>query len=144
MLKSKPDTQAEQNCEPNGVYCDIIHPIRTAARQSFEQVIIKAYESCVETLNTQIDNLVCKITETTAAIGKVLEEKLEKLISECESVQQELDKLGGDKPRQSYETVIPLLDKFPEMPVEVRRQIAGQFISQVLMWEDRLEIQWKF
>lgn len=98
----------------------------------------------LEALNTQIDNLVCKITETTAAIERVLEEKLEQLISERESVQQELDKLGGDKPRQSYETVIPLLDEFPEMPVEVKRQIAGQFISKVLMWEGRLEIQWKF
>lgn len=98
----------------------------------------------LETLNTQIDNLVDKIAETTAAIGKVLEDKLERLIAERESVQQELDKLGGAKPRQSYETVIPLLDEFPEMPTEVKRQIAGQFISKVLMWEDRLEIQWKF
>ena len=35
--------------EENGVYRDIIHPIGTAARQSFEQVILKAYESCVST-----------------------------------------------------------------------------------------------
>ena len=98
----------------------------------------------LETLNSQIDNLVNKIAETSAAIGKVLEEKLERLIAERGSVQQELDKLSGGKPRQSYESVIPLLDEFPEMPVEVKRQIAGQFISKVLMWEDRLEIQWKF
>lgn len=98
----------------------------------------------LETLNSQIDNLVNKIAETSAAIGKVLEEKLERLIAERGSVQQELDKLSGGRPRQSYESVIPLLDEFPEMPVEVKRQIAGQFISKVLMWEDRLEIQWKF
>lgn len=98
----------------------------------------------LETLNSQIDNLVCKITETSEAIGRVLEEKLERLIAERESVQSELDKLGEPKQRQSYETVIPLLDRFPEMPVEVKRQIAEQFISKVLMWEDRLEIQWKF
>lgn len=98
----------------------------------------------LETLNSRIDNLVNKIAETSAAIGKVLEEKLERLIAERGSVQQELDKLSGGNPRQSYESVIPLLDEFPEMPVEVKRQIAGQFISKVLMWEDRLEIQWKF
>lgn len=98
----------------------------------------------LETLNSQIDNLVDKIAETSAAIGRVLEEKLERLIAERDKIQQELDKLGGAKPRQSYESVIPLLDEFPEMPVEVKRQIAGQFISKVLMWEDRLEIQWKF
>lgn len=98
----------------------------------------------LETLNSQIENLVCKITETTAAIGKVLEEKLGQLISERESIKAELDKLGEPKQRRSYEAVIPLLDKFPEMPVEVKRQIAEQFIAKVLMWEDRLEIQWRF
>lgn len=98
----------------------------------------------LETLNSQIDNLVCKISETTAAIGKVLEEKLERLIAERESVKAALDKLGGPEQRRSYEAVIPLLDKFPEMPVEVKRQIAEQFIAKVLMWEDRLEIQWRF
>lgn len=98
----------------------------------------------LETLNSQIDNLVEKITQTSAAIGKVLEEKLECLISERDSAQQELDKLGSSAPRQSYEKVIPLLDEFPDMPVDVKRQIAGEFISKVLIWEDRLEIQWKF
>lgn len=33
--------------DDNGVYHDLVHPIGTAARQSFEQVILKAYESCV-------------------------------------------------------------------------------------------------
>ena len=98
----------------------------------------------LETLNSQIDNLVDKITRTTEAIGKVLEEKLGRLISERDSVQSELDKLGGSKPRQSYETVIPLLDRFAEMPVNTQRQIAGEFIRKVLLWEDRVEIQWRF
>ena len=98
----------------------------------------------LETLNSQIDNLVDKITRTTEAIGKVLEEKLGRLISERDSVQSELDKLGGSKPRQSYETVIPLLDRFAEMPVNMQRQIAGEFIRKVLLWEDKVEIQWKF
>lgn len=33
--------------DENGVYRDIIHPIGNGARQSFEQIILKAYESCV-------------------------------------------------------------------------------------------------
>ena len=94
----------------------------------------------LETLNSQIDNLVDKITQTTEAIGKVLEERLGKR----DSVQSELDKLGGSKPQQSYETVIPMLDGFAEMPVSVQRQIAGEFIKKILLWEDRVEIQWKF
>ena len=99
----------------------------------------------LETLNTQIDNLVDKIAETSAAIGKVLEEKLERLISEREGVQQELDRLGSStKPKLLYGDIIPLLDSFAEMPLETRRDIAGQFIGKVLLWEDRIEIQWKF
>lgn len=98
----------------------------------------------LETLNSQIDNLVDKIAQMTEAIGKVLEEKLGKLISERDSVQAELDKLGESKPRQSYETVIPMLDSFAQMPVNVQRQIAGEFIKKVLLWEDKVEIQWKF
>lgn len=98
----------------------------------------------LETLNSQIDNLVDKITQTTEAIGKVLEEKLGRLISERDGVQSELDKLGGSRPQKSYETVIPMLDGFREMPVNVQRQIAGEFIGKVLLWEDRVEIQWKF
>ena len=99
----------------------------------------------LEILNFQIYNLVDKITQTTQAIGKVLEERLGKLISECDGVRSELDKLGGSKLQQSYETVIPMLERFAEMPVNVQRQIAGElFIRKVLLWENRLEIQWKF
>ena len=98
----------------------------------------------LETLNTQIDNLVDKIAVTLAAIVQVLEDKMEQLIAARESIRQELDKLGGTQRRRSYEDVVPLLDKFPKMPTEVKHQIAGQFIAKVLMWENRLEIQWKF
>lgn len=99
----------------------------------------------LETLNTQIDNLVDKIAETSAAIGKVLEERLERLIAQREQVQQELDKLGGSsKPKLLYQELIPLIDEFSDMPMETKREIAGQFISKILLWEDRIELQWKF
>lgn len=144
-ILGKPDIAVAEQA----VYCELkekfseireLHPIsRTQTSPKANKLKMQ-----METLNSQIDNLVCKITETTDAIGKVLEEKLERLIAERESVQAEMDKLGEPKQRQSYEVVIPLLDKFPEMPVEVKRQIAEQFIAKVLMWEDRLEIQWRF
>lgn len=99
----------------------------------------------LESLSTQIDNLVDKITETSSAIGKVLEEKLERLISEREGVRRELDKLGtAAKPGLLYGDVIPLIDEFEEMPLEMKRDIAGQFIAKALLWEDRIEIQWRF
>lgn len=98
----------------------------------------------LEALDEQIDNLVSRISETNVSIGKVLEERLEKLISEREGLRRELSNSCEELPRESYETVITLLDDFPEMPVEVKRRIAGEFISRVLLWEERIEIEWKF
>lgn len=46
----------------------------------------------LETISSQIDNLVDRIAETSSAIGKVLEEKLESLIRERESVEAEIRK----------------------------------------------------
>lgn len=98
----------------------------------------------LEALNVQIDNLVDKITETTEAIGAVLEKKLEALISERAEIQSELDKLGDAKTKLAYSDVIPLIDEFPEMPLETKREIARQFIVKILLWEDKIEIVWKF
>lgn len=144
-IDGKPDiTAAEQ-----AVYLELkkkfaeIRDLRPAEKKQSSPKANKL-KMQLETLSAQIDNLVDKITETSSAIGKVLEEKLERLIAERDSVQAELDKLGDGKPRKSYESVIGLLDKFPEMPVGVKRQIAGEFIKKVLIWEDRLEIQWRF
>ena len=144
-IDGKPDiTAAEQ-----AVYLELkkkfaeIRDLRPAEKKQSSPKANKL-KMQLETLSAQIDNLVDRIAETSSAIGKVLEEKLERLIAERDSVQAELDKLGDGKPRKSYESVIGLLDKFPEMPVGVKRQIAGEFIKKVLIWEDRLEIQWKF
>ena len=61
-----------------------------------------------------------------------------------EKLQTELSNSCSEPPQESYETVIELLDDFPEMPVEVKRRIAGEFISRVFLWEERIEIEWKF
>ena len=98
----------------------------------------------LEALNVQIDNLVDKITETTEAIGAVLEKKLEALIAERAEIQSELDKLGDAKTKLAYSDVIPLIDEFSEMPLETKREIARQFIVKILLWEDKIEIVWKF
>ncbi|MDE7363229.1 MAG: recombinase family protein [Oscillospiraceae bacterium] len=99
----------------------------------------------LEALNTQIDNLVDKIAETSEAIGTVLEKKLETLIAERTEIQSELDKLGGStKQKLAYADIIPLIDEFPNMPLETKREIARQFIVKILLWKDKIEIVWKF
>lgn len=99
----------------------------------------------LETVSTQIDNLVDRIAETSSAIGKVLEEKLESLIKERESVETEIRKYSSGTPQAlTYKDVLPLLAEFDEMPVENRSTIARQFIQKILLWDDKIEIVWKF
>lgn len=99
----------------------------------------------LETVSTQIDNLVDRIAETSSAIGKVLEEKLESLIKERESVEAEIRKYSSGTPQAlTYKDVLPLLAEFDEMPVENRSTIARQFIQKILLWNDKIEIVWKF
>ena len=88
--------------------------------------------------------MVDKIADTSEAIGAVLEKKLEELISERAEIQSELDKLSSAKPKLAYADIIPLIDEFPEMPLGTKREIARQFIAKILLWEDKIEIVWKF
>ena len=44
----------------------------------------------------------------------------------------------------AYSDIIPLLNEFDDMPTESKHVIASQFISRVLLWEDRMEIEWRF
>ena len=99
----------------------------------------------LETVSTQIDNLVDRIAETSSAIGKVLEEKLESLIKERESVEAEIRKhSSGTSQALTYKDVLPLLSEFDDMPIENRSVIARQFIQKILLWDDKIEIVWKF
>ena len=99
----------------------------------------------LETISSQINNLVDRIAETSSAIGKVLEEKLESLIKERESVEAEIRKHSSGAPQAlTYKDVLPLLSEFDEMPIEPRSVIARQFIQKILLWDDKIEIVWKF
>lgn len=98
----------------------------------------------LETLNTQIDNLVDKIAETSEAVGAVLEQKLEALIAERRELQSELDKLAAPSDQKlSFSDLFPLLDEFTVMPLDIKQRIARQFIAKVLLWERKIEIVWK-
>ena len=42
------------------------------------------------------------------------------------------------------EELLSMLEDFDDMPVEVRNSIARQFIVKVLLFEERIEIVWRF
>lgn len=99
----------------------------------------------LENVSSQIDNLVDKIAATSSAIGKVLEDKLEVLIKERGEIEAEINKHSAGAPqRLNYKDVIPLLSEFDQMPIESRNAIAKQFIQKILLWDDKIEIVWRF
>ncbi len=135
------------------------HAVRERLFQKFEEIrdivieedkpvqspAVNKLKMRLETVSTQIDNLVDRIAETSSAIGKVLEEKLESLIKERESVEAEIRKYSSGAPQAlTYKDVLPMLSEFDEMPIENRSVIARQFIQKILLWDDKIEIVWKF
>lgn len=99
----------------------------------------------LETIENQIDNLAERLSQTSAAIGKALEEKLEKLLTEKTELEQELSRLApAQNPALTYGEVSPLLSEFAAMPLEIKRNIAAQFINKIRLWDGKIEIEWKF
>lgn len=138
---------------------DVEHAVRERLFQKFDEIrdisieedkpvqspAVNKLKMRLETVSTQIDNLVDRIAETSSAIGKVLEEKLESLIKERESVEAEIRKhSSGTSQALTYKDVLPLLSEFDDMPIENRSVIARQFIQKILLWDDKIEIVWKF
>ncbi len=99
----------------------------------------------LESLNQQVDNLVDKIATTSAVIGKVLEEKLEKLITERTRIEAEMDKLSDNSDQKArYEEIIGMIEDFNNLPLYTRREIAKQFITRVEITEERVRVGWRF
>ncbi len=99
----------------------------------------------LEGLSQQIENIVDKLAETSGAIGMVLEGKLEKLISERDRAENRLAKLcRKSSSGAEYGQVIGMINDFMQLPLETRREIAKQFIVRVMIWEEKIEIVWKF
>lgn len=124
---------------------DEIRDISIEEDKPVQSPAVNKHKMRLETISSQIDNLVDRIAETSSAIGKVLEEKLESLIRERESVEAEIRKHSSGTPQAlTYKDVLPLLSEFDEMPIENRSVIARQFIQKILLWDDKIEIVWKF
>lgn len=97
----------------------------------------------LEALDSQIDNLVDRIAETNERIGELLEQKLNKLITEREELHRRLNTYYAENVSLSYSDILPLLEEFDDMPLSSKREIAGQFIQKILVYEEKLEILWR-
>lgn len=98
-----------------------------------------------ENLSTQIDNLVEKISFTSADIGKILEEKLSFLLRQRSEIDSQIKKHSSAQTKElTYQEVLPLLSEFDDMPIDTRNAIAGHFIRKILLRDNEIEIIWKF
>lgn len=99
----------------------------------------------LEEVNQKIQNFMNHLGQTSTVVSAMIEAEIEKLVHEQMSIEAELEECNRKNAvKISYNEIIPLLDEFDNMPVESRRVIASQFISKVVLWEDRIEIEWKF
>lgn len=106
---------------------------------------INAHKIELETVNKKIENLVRHIAESSELISSVLEKELEKLIVEQRRIEGEISACTSkNTPDVSVEQLLPLLNDFEALPVETRNSIARQFIAKVLLYEDKIEIAWRF
>ncbi len=122
-----------------------IRDISVESDKPMQSPAVNRLKMKLEAVSEQIDNLVDKIASTSAVVGKVLEDKLESLIKERGQTEAEIGKYSAGEPqRLTYKEVLPLLDEFDRMPVGSRNAIARQFIQKILLWDDKIEIVWRF
>lgn len=122
-----------------------IYSVTVESEKPVQNPAVNKLKIRLENVSSQIGNLVDKIAQTSASVGKVLEEKLEALLKEEEEINAEIRRFSSEKGAYlSYEQVLPLLSEFDEMPIETKNTIAKQFILKILLSENKLEIIWKF
>ncbi len=97
----------------------------------------------LEEVSQQADNLIDRIAESSERIGTALEIKLEKLLEEQEKLNAEISHLSEQKNNSSVD-VISVMKHFPVLPMSVKRAVAGELISRMLITETTIEIQWRF
>lgn len=97
----------------------------------------------LEEVSQQADNLIDRISECSERIGEALEKKLDKLLEEQDELNTEILHLSELKPDLSVD-VISVLECFPTLPLSIKRTVAGELISKILITEVTIEIQWKF
>ena len=99
----------------------------------------------LEEINQKIQNFMNHLGQTSKIVSAMIEAEIEKLVKEQMSIEAEIEEHNRKSSAKiAYSEIIPLLNEFDDMPVESKRVIASQFISRILLWEDKIEIQWKF
>jgi len=99
----------------------------------------------LEEINQKIQNYMSHLGSTSEIVSSMIEAEIEKLVGEKIKIETEIEDYNRKNTAKiAYSEIIPLLNEFDDMPVESKRVIASQFINRVLLWEDRMEIEWKF
>lgn len=106
---------------------------------------INAHKMELENVNKKIENIVHHIAESSELISSLLEKELEKLITEQCRINEEIRLCTVKNPPDiSAKELLPLLNDFEVLPIDVKNCIAREFITKILLFEDKIEIIWRF
>lgn len=99
----------------------------------------------LEEINQKLQNYMNHLGQTSEIVSAMIEAEIEKLAFEKMKLEAEIEERSRKNTAKiAYSDIIPLLNEFDDMPTESKHVIASQFISRVLLWEDRMEIEWRF
>lgn len=106
---------------------------------------INMLKIALEEINQKLQNYMSHLGRTSEIVSAMIEAEIEKLALEKMKLEAEIEeRTRKNTAKIAYSDIIPLLNEFDDMPTESKHVIASQFISRVLLWEDRMEIEWRF
>lgn len=99
----------------------------------------------LEEINQKIQNFMNHLGQTSSIVSSMIEAEIEKLAKEQMMIEAEIEEYNRKNTAKiAYGDIIPLLNEFDDMPVESKHVIASQFINKILLWENKINIDWKF
>jgi len=106
---------------------------------------VNVLKIALEEVETKIQNGLEHILNMSGALETMLSNRIEELAKQKADIEAEINELmESSNTKIAYSEILPLLDEFEEMPIESKHIIATQFINKILLFEGKIEIEWKF
>ena len=104
--------------------------------------------AALEEIEKEIEGLVDKIMlpDIDKTTVKYINERIAKLDSRKVELSRECDKLRADRQKRSetdFKVLHNVMDKWDELTFDDKRSVVELLIEKILVFPDRIEIQWK-
>ena len=109
---------------------------------------ISNIEAQISKIEKEIEGLVDKIMlpDIDKTTVKYINERIAKLDSRKVELSRECDKLRADRQKRSetdFKVLHNVMDKWDELTFDDKRSVVELLIEKILVFPDRIEIQWK-